>query len=354
MPGDQQRPPRPKHDASYKTLFANPRTVADTLRVAEADLARHLDFATLERIPASFVTKHLDQRHADMLWRIRTTDGHPVYILVLLEFQSTVESAMALRMADYVVTIWRGLGRKDLGPGGAYPFVLPVVVYNGRRPWNAATDIGQLIGDPPEWALGFWPSLRYLLVQIQSQDHDSLPRNNALAMISAFERAPSADALLELTARLDEWLKTDEDRELAKAVLAWVFHVLSRRFGPEGRELTRNLIDKEEDMTTLIERAKKWGEERDQLWLQKGLEQGLEKGREEGRQRGREEGLEAGLERERRLMHRQVGRRFGAVTADRILPVLEGISDPEGIALVADAVIECRTAEEFIERVGDG
>ena len=198
----------------------------------------------------------------------------------------------------------------------------------------------------------------YLLVQVQSQDHDSLPRNNALAMISAFERAPSADALLELAARLDEWLKTDEDRELAKAVLAWVVHVLSRRFGPEGRELTRNLIDKEEDMTTLIERAKKWGEERDQLWLQKGLEQGLEKGREEGLEagleRGLEQGLEQSLERERRLMHRQVGRRFGAATADRILPVLEGISDPEGIALVADAVIECRTAEEFIERVGEG
>ncbi len=202
----------------------------------------------------------------------------------------------------------------------------------------------------------------YLLVQVQSQDPASLPRNNALAMISAFERAPSADALLELAARLDEWLKTDEDRELAKAVLAWVFHVLSRRFGPEGRELTRNLIDKEEDMTTLIERAKKWGEERDQLWLQKGLEQGLEKGLEKGREegleagleRGLERGLEQGLERERRLMHRLVGRRFGAATADRILPVLEGISDPEGIALVADAVIECRTAEEFIDRIGEG
>ena len=186
----------------------------------------------------------------------------------------------------------------------------------------------------------------YLLVQIQSQDHDSLPRNNALAMISAFERAPSADALLELTAGLDEWLKTDEDRELAKAVLLWVVHVLSRRFGPEREELKRTLMNEEEDMTTLIERAKKWGEERDQLWLQKGLEQGLEQGLEKGR--------EEGLERERRLMHRQVGRRFGAATADRILPVLEGISDPEGIALVADAVIECRTAEEFVERVGEG
>ena len=87
-------------------------------------------------------------------------------------------------------------------------------------------------------------------------------------------------------------------------------------------------------MSTLIERARKWGEERDQLWLQKGIEQGIE--------------------RDRQLMHRQASRRFGPGTAERLMPVLERISDPEGIALVADAVIECQTAEEFLERVREG
>ena len=48
-------------------------------------------------------------------------------------------------------------------------------------------------------------------------------------------------------------------------------------------------------MSTLIERARKWGEERDQLWL-------------------------------------------------------ERISGPDGIALVADAVVECETAEELLRR----
>ena len=73
MPGKQQRPENPRHDASYKNFFAHPRTVADTLRAAAGDIARHLDFTTLERLPASFVTEHLGQRHTDMLWRIGTT-----------------------------------------------------------------------------------------------------------------------------------------------------------------------------------------------------------------------------------------------------------------------------------------
>ena len=91
-------------------------------------------------------------------------------------------------------------------------------------------------------------------------------------------------------------------------------------------------------MSTLIERARKWGEERDQLWLQKGIEKGLEKG----------------IERERELVHRQVTRRFGPGTAERLLPVLERISEQEDIARVADAVVECESAEEFLRRVREG
>ena len=73
-----------------------------------------------------------------MLWRIGTTGGSWVYILILLEFQSTVDRRMALRMMDYTSTIWMRLGKEDLGPNGEYPLVLPIVIYNGERRWTAA------------------------------------------------------------------------------------------------------------------------------------------------------------------------------------------------------------------------
>ena len=59
MPGKREPPTRPKHDASYKNFFTHPRTIADTVRAVAGDLSRHLDFTTLERMPASFVTEHL-------------------------------------------------------------------------------------------------------------------------------------------------------------------------------------------------------------------------------------------------------------------------------------------------------
>ena len=81
-----------------------------------------------------------------MLWRVGTIRGGWVHILILLEFQSTVDRRMALRMTDYTTTIWMRLDKEDLGPRGEYPFVLPIVIYNKERRWTAATDIGDLFG----------------------------------------------------------------------------------------------------------------------------------------------------------------------------------------------------------------
>ena len=96
-------------------------------------------------------------------------------------------------------------------------------------------------------------------------------------------------------------------------------------------------------MSTLIERARKWGEERDQLWLQKGIERGIKRERQ------------ASIQRERELVA-PAGSAAGSVPAppSELMPVLERISDPEGIALVADAVVECESAEEFLKRVREG
>ena len=93
---------------------------------------------------------------------------------------------------------------------------------------------------------------------------------------------------------------------------------------------------------TLLERAREWGKEYDRQWMDR-LEKGVKKGVMKG--------IEKGIERDRELMHRMVSRRFGPGTAEQLLPVLERISDPEGIAQVADAVIECETAEDFLRRV---
>ena len=57
-----------------------------------------------------------------------------LYVLVTLEFQSTVDSHMAVRMLTHTGLLYQDLIHGgELGPDGRLPPVLPIVLYNGRR-----------------------------------------------------------------------------------------------------------------------------------------------------------------------------------------------------------------------------
>lgn len=51
------------------------------------------------------------------------------------------------------------------------------------------------------------------------------------------------------------------------------------------------------------------------------------------------------------MLRRQVARKFGEGTADRVSEMFEALSGPEGVDRVTDALLECGTGDEFVERV---
>ena len=91
---------------------------------------------------------------------------------------------------------------------------------------------------------------------------------------------------------------------------------------------------------TMYERVKEMREQVHQDGVQKGLERGLEQGLERGRAEGRA------------LVGRLATRKFGAETAEQLFRVLEDIADPERLAEVADAIIDCDSDAELFARVG--
>ncbi|MBF0623841.1 MAG: Rpn family recombination-promoting nuclease/putative transposase, partial [Magnetococcales bacterium] len=91
------------HDSGYKQIFSHPEMVRDLLRgfVKEAWIEQ-LDFATLEKVGGSHVTDDLRERMDDVVWRLRW-GAEWLYIYLVLEFQSTVDWSMPVRMDIYVM-----------------------------------------------------------------------------------------------------------------------------------------------------------------------------------------------------------------------------------------------------------
>lgn len=104
------------HDTGYKMLFSHPEMVADLLRgFIREDWVSQLDFSTLEQVPATFISDKGRKRESDVIWRLRWRGGDRwLYVYLLLEFQSTVDPFMAVRVMTYVGLLYQQLIRQNL------------------------------------------------------------------------------------------------------------------------------------------------------------------------------------------------------------------------------------------------
>ena len=329
------------HDAAYKGLFSHRRMVEDLLRgFAARKWSDELDFETLEKLPADYVSDDLRQRHGDSVWRLRLQgQGEEwLYLLVMLEFQSTTDPFMAVRMLVYTGLLYQDLIRQgSLDEAGRLPPVLPIVLYNGRDRWTAPVEVGDLIAPVKETLARYQPSQRCFLLDEGRLKEDDLPGRNLVSALVRLENSGTAEALWEVMEALSGWLRDSGDEELRRAFAEWLRQVVSRRLG-EGAPLAADALEGGGAM--LAERVQEWIEQ----WLQEGREQGIELGLERGLERGRAE--------ERALLSRLASQKFDAETGERLSGLLARLTDPERLAEVGGWIIECGTGAELLDRTG--
>ena len=327
---------RPMHDPGYKRLFSRPRMIRDLLAgFAARGWSETLDFDSLRSLPASYVSRDLHQRHSDLVWRIRFFDERWLYVVVLLEFQSTVDQGMAVRLLTYTGLLYeRLIADGALRGNDRLPPILPIVLYNGARPWTAPTAVRELIASGPSAALAaHQPSLRYFLLDHGRAVAAGLPPDNLVSALVALETsrnraetAAAADRLIKLLVRYD-------DDALTEAFGAWVAALL--RPGTHTGTPRDALAGLQEVRAMLAERVQEWTRE----WV--------EQGRAEGRTEGRAEGLSA----ERALLRRQAARKFDDATADRLAAAIADLRDPDRLAEVGEAIIDRDAADDLLEGV---
>ena len=315
------------HDAACKLLFSFPAMVRDLLTgFFPREWVEELDLSTLERWPENAVSDDLRQRHRDRVWRVRRRDRW-LYVLVMLEFQSTVDRTMAVRILAYTALLYQDLLRTSTDP---LPPVLPVVLHHGRERWTAPEDVAGLAAPPGAFLAPYQPAQRYFPLDVGGYT-GSLPEgSNLVAGLIRLEHSRSPADVEAVLATLAQWLSGPEHEGLRRAFGEWIrqVHAPARRPGMEWPALD----DWSEDRPMLYETVKEW------------TAQWLAEGRMEGRMEGRAKG-------QAEVMRRQAARKFGVVTADRLAEELERVHDPERVVEVGEWLIECESGEELLDRV---
>ncbi|MFA7241728.1 MAG: Rpn family recombination-promoting nuclease/putative transposase [Sulfuricellaceae bacterium] len=281
-----------EHDSGYKFLFSTKELVRDLIMGFVPDEWLHsLDYATLEKIPGSYITEDFRNREDDIVWRVKV-GGEWIYLYLLIEFQSSVDKYMALRMMVYLGLLYQDLiKRNEILADGRLPPILPIVLYNGSQRWTAATAVFELIPPVPGLVEQFKPKFKYLLIDENVYSEAELASlKNLVAAVFRIEHPASPEAVNNLMALLDEWLIDRPD--LRRMFALWIRATLMRK--AEYRIVLPQLDDLQELRVMLAERLEEWAHGYKAEGMQQGMLQGMQQG----------EGI---------LLRRQLTRRFGAL-----------------------------------------
>ena len=273
------------HDTGYKLLFSHSEMVRDLITgFVPGDWVREADFSTLTPEKASFVSDDEKERHDDLVWRVRLRDRW-LWVYLLLEFQSTPDPWMAVRLMVYVGLLAQDLIRRGDARAGRLPPVLPIVLYNGGPAWTPPMDVADCFEAPPPGLHPFQPRLRYHLVdETRLALHpDGTVRNLSEALFRLEQGRTPAD-IRRVPVALDGLLRDEAHQSLRRAFSVWVKRLLRRKVPAPHLQEVEGITDIMEAESMLAERIESWFEDATRRGLEHGHQQGLQQGLKEGEQ----------------------------------------------------------------------
>ena len=327
------------YDSEYRRLFSFPRLIKDLLRgfFASEKWTERLNYDSLESMSGSTVSEALDQRHQDMVWRIKTKDSW-MFVIVALEFQKTVDWTMALRFREYSTLLLMQIAReRGAGIKLQLPAVVPIVIYNGSEPWRAKSSVRELIAVPDPKLHQYFEERSYELIDMsQQQQQAEAVSDNVMATLICLENAKSMEDMTSAAKGLIPLMKSAHNKELNDVFLKWLKteYMVERNLSSLS-EIIKDIDDLEEVVVKM------------ERWVPLEFKQAYKEAYKEASAKHSQEKLED----KRNLVIRLSSLKFGIETKLLLTESLNQITTSEQLDLAFDWVVMCNSLEELVERL---
>lgn len=320
------------HDMLFRSTFGEARHAASLLQaVLPPALTGAVDWASLVRLPGSFVDPELRDHHTDLLFSVAVARQR-VLVYVLLEHKSAVDRWTAFQLLQYVVRVHEAF-RRDNERVAHLPPIVPIVVSHGPRAWRAPRSVHELIDLSP-----LPPAVQKVLSPLQPDLHFVLDDLARMPEEQMRGRGTTAEATLTLLVL--QFLRQNRQADPVEVVERWLLLWRSIRGDPSSRDVLRSLLsylvrqletDRERfvQATIRIDENETMGK----TLYEKAVEEGRVKGEAKGEAKGEVKG-------KAELLLRQLQRRFG-----HLPPELETRIKTAAIAdldLWADRILDAR------------
>jgi len=287
------------HDKSYKDLFSNKDVFIKLIQNYVSDTwGSKLEEENLSLIDKSFILQDYEKIESDIVYKA-SIENQEVIFYILLEFQSTVDYSMPIRLFFYMSSIWREIvknteknefKRKDF----KLPAIVPIVLYNGKERWTTTTKFKEKVNNADMFGNNV-VDFEYVLLDVNRYNTKELMQKGDIS--SAIFLLDQDNNMNELLLKIRDialyfdnlsdkdknlikhWLRNTVDNDIIKDIEN-VLDVDKR----EVDEMTSNVS---KCINEYFEKAKKEG-------IEKGIQQGMQQGIQQGMQQGMQQGINQG------------------------------------------------------------
>ena len=268
------------YDSAYKYIFSNKTIFCQLIKsFVNEDFVKKINVDNIDLLDKSFVSDEFLQRESDIIYRVKL-GKNDIYIYILLEFQSTVDKTIPVRMLLYLIQFYDLLFRNS--QKGKLPSVFPILIYNGQDDWIIPSNIKDLIDKRiPE---KYIPSFEYYsIIEKNISDEVLLKIHNLASAIIYLEKIKDEKKLKEA---IDRAIKLIEKENIidVRMFTIWFKRLFNQKVSPVEIAKINNLLEAKTMLTSvadqILERGKK-----------EGIKEGIKEGKIEDARNLKKEGI---------------------------------------------------------------
>jgi predicted transposase/invertase (TIGR01784 family) len=274
----------------FKAVFSMKEVVLDFLQnTLPAEVLALYQLDTMELETASYLGPDLAKTFSDVVWQVPGPNGK-LHTAFLFEHKYAGDTHVSLQLLEYICAIMR----KDISGGEKPRFVLPILVYQGKKNWRPKS-IVEILGLKNSILERFVPNFDFIFEHLSKDLQKKLARYKleltryVILTLGAVNESDYEEQMLGKMVQAHEALQQNE--QLFAQSLSYLFRtsrVDKAQFEQNFKELI-NQVDMKKTPYTLKEQYEAAG-------YVKGREEGIEQGIEQGIELGEEKGVEKGVE----------------------------------------------------------
>lgn len=262
-----------EHDKIFRTLLDNKK---EAIKFINKTLNTHLKEENIEKYNSSFVNKIFQNEEADIVYKFKDNN-----IFFLIEHQTKIDYSMPYRILEYEMEIIKSaINKKNIkNKSYKFPLVIPIVLYTGKRKWNAEEKLEKI--QEKLDCIDLKSLSNYNLVDVNDFTEEELLKEDTLiSKIMLLEKARNAKEMVEILEKIILKIK-DDDKEILRRIISII---LEKKLGKEkSNYFIKKLKGVDKNMLAVLEMIEK----ENQMYINIGKKEGKLEGKKEGKKEGK-------------------------------------------------------------------